>query len=170
MSQLELLAAPLAWHTWRSKLQDSSALLFIDNNGAAANLVKGYSPQVDSSAIVGHFWLLASSMKSSVYIDRVESKSNPADGPSRLDVSWLSHHGSLWTPPQIGHLRRPLIDPALWFGATTVNGGKRVTPPTISGGRMWRQRILLPLGRSLWASSLHLRLGWVGEIPKMITG
>ena len=55
MSQLELLAAPLAWHTWRSKLQDSSALLFIDNNGAAANLVKGYSPQVDSSAIVGHF-------------------------------------------------------------------------------------------------------------------
>ncbi len=94
MSQLELLAAPLAWHTWEDLLRDTPSLLFIDNNGAAANLVKGYSPQLDSSSIVGHFWLLASSMKSSIYIDRVESKPNPADGPSRLDSSW--HVSAVW--------------------------------------------------------------------------
>ena len=51
MSQLELLAAPLALSTWQSKLFRRDILLFIDNEGACANLVKGFSPQTDSCAI-----------------------------------------------------------------------------------------------------------------------
>jgi len=94
MSQLEFLAAPFAISTWKTKCSNRSILLFVDNNGAAANLVKGYSAQVDSAAIVGHFWLLAASLKLSVYIDRVESKSNIS--PSRNEFELLQSLGAKW--------------------------------------------------------------------------
>ena len=115
MSQLELLAAPLALATWRDRLSRRDVLLFIDNEGACANLVKGFSPQADSSAIVGQFWLMACSLELNVYVDRVESKSNPSDGPSRLECSTLISMGSKWTAPQTDPLENPQIDPAHWF-------------------------------------------------------
>ena len=115
MSQLELLAAPLALATWRQRLERRDILLFIDNEGACANLVKGFSPQTDSSAIVGQFWLMACSLELNIYVDRVESKSNPSDGPSRLDCSFLTSIGSRWTNPQADPLENPQIDPAQWF-------------------------------------------------------
>ena len=117
MSQLELLAAPFAISTWKFKCSNRSILLFVDNNGAAANLVKGYSAQVDSAAIVGHFWLLAASLKLSVYIDRVESKSNIADGPSREEFELLKSLGAKWIPPVSNQLVTPSIHPSAWFGA-----------------------------------------------------
>ena len=115
MSQLEILAAPLALQTWRDKLLRRDVILFIDNEGACSNLVKGYSPQTDSSAIVGQFWLMACSLELNVYVDRVESKSNPSDGPSRLDCSTLTSMGSIWTDPHPDPLEAPQIDPAHWF-------------------------------------------------------
>ena len=115
MSQLELLAAPLALATWRQRLERRDILLFIDNEGACANLVKGFSSQADSSAIVGQFWLMACSLELNIYVDRVESKSNPSDGPSRLDCSFLTSIGSRWTNPQADPLENPQIDPAQWF-------------------------------------------------------
>jgi hypothetical protein len=89
MNQLELFACPLALNTWSQVLHDRQVLLFIDNDAAAASLVRGYSPRQDSCALVGDFWLAASSARLSIYIDRVESKSNPADGPSRLDFNLM---------------------------------------------------------------------------------
>ena len=96
MGQLELLAAPFALATWSTKAQQRPILFFLDNDSASSNLIKGYSPKVDSSVIVGEFWLMAASLKSSIYIDRVESKSNLADGPSRLNFrSIISNGGTL---------------------------------------------------------------------------
>eukprot|EP00435_Cladocopium_sp_Y103_P071893 s30_g38.t1 len=89
MGQLELLACPLAICTWKHRLRSRQVLLFCDNDSAASNLVKGYSSKTDSSKIVGLFWLLCSDASTEVYLDRVESKSNLADGPSRLEFSLL---------------------------------------------------------------------------------
>ena len=102
MGQLELLAAPFAFSTWQDRLTNRSVLLYIDNDSAAASLVKGYSPKGDSAEIVGEFWILVASMRSHVYIDRVESKSNIADGPSRNDYSLLKYLKGTWTSPKIG--------------------------------------------------------------------
>eukprot|EP00435_Cladocopium_sp_Y103_P040890 s1234_g11.t1 len=63
MGQLEILAAPIALNTWPTILHDRQVLLFIDNDAAAACLVRGYSPRQDSCALVGDFWLAASSSK-----------------------------------------------------------------------------------------------------------
>ena len=87
MGQLELLACPVALLTWKSSLQKSQILHFIDNDSAAAGLVRGYSPTTDSSPIIGRCWVTAAEFGMDIYIDRVESKSNLSDGPSRFDFS-----------------------------------------------------------------------------------
>ena len=122
MGQLELLAAPFALSTWKTRLQNRPVLLFIDNDSAASNLVKGYSPKMDSTAIVGEFWLLASTLRLQVYIDRVESKSNLADGPSRLEFDLLQRLDGQWSSPCVDSLTHPSIDPKEWFGAPLQRG------------------------------------------------
>eukprot|EP00435_Cladocopium_sp_Y103_P058671 s40_g20.t1 len=130
MGQLELLAAPCAFETWAEHLQSREVILFTDNDSAAANLVKGYSPQVDSSSIVGEFWLLASRLRAHVYVDRVESKSNLADGPSRFSFSEIVALGGTWTSPKFGTLGAPSTPPFPGL-ALRSNGGrekKTITP------------------------------------------
>ena len=84
--QLEILAGPTALSTWSHLLKGNQVIHFIDNDSAAANLVRGYSPKADSSALVGEYWLIAARPGIDIYIDRVESKSNVADCPSRFDL------------------------------------------------------------------------------------
>ena len=112
MGQLEILAGPIALHTWASVLKDVRILHFVDNDSASASLVKGYSPRSDSCAL-GIYWLRASSIPVDIYIDRVESKSNLSDGPSRFDCLLLERLGSTPTPALIPP--ELLEDPLSWF-------------------------------------------------------
>ena len=90
MNQLETLAAPLALATWSSELAGRDVLHFVDNDGAASSLVKGFSPKQDTSALAGEYWVLAATRRINLYIDRVESKSNLADGPSRQEFAFVT--------------------------------------------------------------------------------
>ena len=112
MGQLEILACPLALSTWAETLAGRRVLLFVDNDAAAACLVRGYSPKADSSALVGSFWLLASRTRAEIYIDRVESKSNIADGPSRLDFSLLESLHATFVSPNVNPL---FVSDFSWF-------------------------------------------------------
>ena len=137
MGQLELLAAPFACTTWQSRLQNRAFILFIDNDSAASNLVKGYSSKTDSTAIVGTFWLQVADLRCHVYIDRVESKSNPADGPSRNDFQFVQSVGGRYTPPKTGTLGDLSTTLPSWFGAPKQPGGQEAThplKPLTSGG------------------------------------
>ena len=61
--------------------------LWIDNAGAVGSLIKGYSGVPDVARIINMFeFSLAKLGISSLYIDYVPTKSNPADVPSR---PWL---------------------------------------------------------------------------------
>ena len=99
MGQLELLAGPVALSTWADSLTESKCIHFVDNDAASASLVKGYSPKSDSCEIAGAYWLQAALTSSDIYIDRVESKSNLSDGPSRLDFALLDSLGSIPVSP-----------------------------------------------------------------------
>lgn len=101
MGQLELLAGPVSLFTWQSTLANAKLIHFVDNDAASANLIKGYSPKSDSSELVGVYWLAAAAQKLSIYIDRVESKSNLSDGPSRFDFELLNRLGSQQVAPGI---------------------------------------------------------------------
>ena len=69
-------------------------MLFVDNNPALCSLVKGYSPAVDASELIGQFWIDIASLGVGLFVDRVESGSNLADGPSRRDLALLEKLGS----------------------------------------------------------------------------
>ena len=112
MGQLELLAAPLALATWSTKLADRRVLLFIDNDAAASTIVRGYSSKTDSTAITGQFWLLAANIGAEIYLDRVESKSNLADGPSRLEFHHMHDLGAQYVPPNTSFFHTVSFD---WF-------------------------------------------------------
>ena len=142
--QLELLAAPLAFQTWADRLQNRLIVHFCDNDSASASLIKGYSPKVDSTSLVGDFWLLVARSHAFVYIDRVESKSNLADGPSRLSFSEVERLGAVWTPPDPGVFGGPSIPLASQFGALEQ-------PQSTSQMPSWQR------GRMLWASTSRVR-------------
>ena len=114
MGQLELLAAPVALATWSNKLQGKRLIHFVDNDSASACLVKGYSPLVDSCALVGEYWLLACNFSIDPYIERVESKSNLSDGASRLDFDLLTKLKSKFCSPDTSILDSHLDD-THWF-------------------------------------------------------
>ena len=157
MNQLELLAAPVAFTTWQDRLTNRSILLWVDNDGAASSLVKGYSPKGDSAEIVGEFWILVASMKSHVYIDRVESKSNIADGPSRDDYSLLRALHGTWCSPKLGTFGDLSPSTLSGFG-TPNNGGRWITQhlPHTTGGEIVSR--VYSLGWS-WLMSGYLGLG-----------
>ena len=126
MGQLEILACPMALATWEKRIEHRRIILFVDNDAAAACLVRGYSPKTDSSALVGTFWLLASQCKSEIYIDRVESKSNIADGPSRLDFSVLEAMHATAVSPNTSPL---FVSDLSWFmGQAEWSSALSLTP------------------------------------------
>ena len=114
MGQLEILAGPIALRTWARILFDTRCLHFVDNDSASASLVKGYSPRSDSCELVGIYWLQAAQIPVDIYIDRVESKSNLSDEPSRFSDTLLLSLGSTPVTPVIPselHTESPLA----WF-------------------------------------------------------
>jgi len=123
IGQLEIFAGAVAVDAWADLLRDKQVLHFVDNDSATASLVKGYSPQEDSCALVGDYWLRVAALKASVYVDRVESKSNLADGPSRVDLQEVATLGAKFTPPCTDLFMQQLHpDPFFWFCRDPVSG------------------------------------------------
>ena len=91
--QAELLPAVTAMNTWKGILAHSRVLLFFDNDAARQALVAGSTSSAASAAIVNKFWELVEECSASVWVDRVSTKSNPSDGPSRGDWTWCIAHG-----------------------------------------------------------------------------
>ena len=98
MGQLEALAAPVALRTWATQLAGKRLIHFIDNDAVASSLVRGYSAKSDSAWIISEYWSLAASLSIDPYIDRVESKSNLADGPSRFLLDEVATLQATQTP------------------------------------------------------------------------
>ena len=91
--QAELLPAAMALSIWGPKLIGRKLILFVDNDGARGSLIKGVSTSRPSARIVNWFWHTAAENELYVWVDRVPSKSNPADAPSRGSFAWLLEQG-----------------------------------------------------------------------------
>ena len=83
---VELFARLVALDTWSHLLEDRNVIHFCDNSAALGALVKGYSPNGDFLHMAGDYWLRCAKLKCCVVIYKVESKSNIADEPSKLDL------------------------------------------------------------------------------------
>jgi len=98
--QAELLPAKLALELWADRLAGRRVIVFIDNAAAEGALVKGASTSEASASIVGQFWEMATKATMDIWIARVPSRSNPADGPSREDWAWSSRWGFTRVSPK----------------------------------------------------------------------
>ena len=88
-TQVEILAAVLAYTSRPDQLRGRDIIHFIDNSGAEAGLVRGYSRDVDSARMASIFHTVAAALGANVWFEYVASKANIADLPSRGDFELL---------------------------------------------------------------------------------
>jgi hypothetical protein len=94
IGQGELLPVLLSRRLWKEEMQGRRVFAFVDNDSARDSLVAAFSPSAHSMNIIYRFLEMDLSSVSHFWFARVPSKSNIADGPSRLDfdeVSALPH-------------------------------------------------------------------------------
>jgi len=104
IGQGELLAGPLGAELFADVLRDRDITWYIDNTSAAAALIKGSSPQDDSSAIALVAALALASLSCRVWVEYIDTHQNPADRLSRdgFDDPIVKAHVSArrWKPHQ----------------------------------------------------------------------
>ena len=98
---LELVAPLLALGTWREIFCNVLWTAFIDNSGALHALLKGSSKSPEANVMVGRMWLNLCCTQTVLFCQRVESKANIADGPTRHDFSEVSRLGATFVEPKL---------------------------------------------------------------------
>ncbi|CAE7375366.1 unnamed protein product [Symbiodinium sp. CCMP2456] len=81
--QIEAYALAITLFGVRGLLKGCSVLAWIDNNACLYGFVKRYSPSTSLMRLISLEALMESSMEALLWFERVPSKSNPADLPSR---------------------------------------------------------------------------------------
>ena len=97
---VEMIAPILALETFKERLIGADVIILIDSEAVEAALIKGYSSKEDLCDLISVFWDLVFEVRARVFIDRVATDANPADWPSRGDLSrgekvgWISKKAS----------------------------------------------------------------------------
>ena len=86
----ELFAIWVSLITFRRLLQDTDLVIWEDNEGARHSLTSGSTSDHTAGIMIHQIWSLIADLDLLPWVARVPSKSNPADGPSRLDFSLAS--------------------------------------------------------------------------------
>ena len=73
---------------------------FIDNQGVLHSYLKEILISEGLNAVIGHLWLVLTRQQTALGVQRVESKSNWADGPTRQSLDrWTS--SALYSQPRM---------------------------------------------------------------------
>ena len=87
ISQAELYAVLAARVYFRERIKNRRSLFFIDNEAARCSVIKAFSPSKTMQKLVRMFHEVDMLAPSAWWIERVPSTSNPADVPSRAELS-----------------------------------------------------------------------------------
>jgi hypothetical protein len=91
--QAELYPSVLAVEAWQDRLRGRRVLLFFDNDAARISLIKGTTTSRPSAVMVQCFWEVVAANNILIWVDRVPTICNPADGPSRSEWVWCQRNG-----------------------------------------------------------------------------
>ena len=80
---LELYAILAGILSFRDQIRNSNVIIFTDNVGGECALKKQTAKAMDHNMLVHHIWANAAALKSGIWIERVPSAQNIADGPTR---------------------------------------------------------------------------------------
>ena len=82
--QLELLAVLWAILHWANRVRGGAIRLWIDNEAARYSILRGYSKNPWAARIVAEIWIQLAALDMALRVERVPTKENIGDGPSRL--------------------------------------------------------------------------------------
>ena len=101
---LEILAIMVALSTFGDDLSGRNVVLYSDNVGAECATRKGDAKAFDHNQLVHEIWTHALLMKFNLWIERVPSKENISDSPSRFDYELLHDLGAKWHKPVLAEV------------------------------------------------------------------
>ena len=94
----------VALSTFAREIRGRKVLLFSDNTGAELSVTKGSAKAWDHNKMVHSIWRQALEQKMRLWIERVPSKLNISDAPSRFRYDLLSELGAQWRKPVIANM------------------------------------------------------------------
>eukprot|EP00435_Cladocopium_sp_Y103_P075258 s153_g55.t1 len=106
--ELEVLPVLIACLLWGKDFSKSLVVYYIDNESARMAYVKGCGETTFASAMIGDFVSLECEFQHRTWFGRCPSFSNPADGASRLDLSWFEGKGAHRTTVEWERLKHRL--------------------------------------------------------------
>ena len=112
INKIEAIVPAICLCTWPKLIRGSLWLHFIDNDGALACIISGYSKNSSFTAVVDYIWAQIPALGCWPWFDRVPSVCNIVDGLSRRNFSTAQANNWLRDSAQ---LPEPLLDltPAL---------------------------------------------------------
>ena len=103
---LELLALALGLSTFSRECSNKRVRVFSDNAGAEHSARRGSAREWDHCAVVHSLWHKAAQLGMNTFIERVPTKDNISDLPSREQYELLDKLGASW--------RKPWLDDMFW--------------------------------------------------------
>ena len=107
INQLECIGVMAALYNEKAVLRGKDVLFFVDNLGALAALVAGYSRNGDAADISACFHIVAAEIGCRVWFEWVDSKANIIDelsrSPSGLRPEWDLVPSTLPRPERLGN-------------------------------------------------------------------
>ena len=102
IGQAELYPVWLSRIFWGRRLAGRKVVHYVDNEAARFGFIKGHSDSSHSCRLLRAIASCPPPWPAAVWVARVPSASNPADGPSRLDFAWVASlpGARRVTPPQ----------------------------------------------------------------------
>jgi hypothetical protein len=101
---LELLAIAVGLCTFADALRGRSVGLFCDNVGGEHALAAGAARAPDHNRLIHSMWMLAMKLGLGLMVQRVPTKDNIADLPSRESYDLLEKIGAIWVKPVLHHV------------------------------------------------------------------
>jgi len=98
------MAIMVALSTFAREIRGRKVLLFSDNTGAELSVTKGSAKAWDHNKMIHSIWTQALEQKMRLWIERVPSKLNISDAPSRFRYDLLSELGAQWRKPVIANM------------------------------------------------------------------
>ena len=117
---LELLAIALALDSFADMLRGKRVRMWSDNTGSEAAAREGKSKSFDHGCIAHCIWLAAAQLGIEFRVDRVPTKSNIADLPSRRKYRWLNGMRAKRVEPK---LQQMYWDPVSWESLRVLPSG-----------------------------------------------
>ena len=114
---LELLSIALGLCSFVQLLSNRRVIVWSDNTGAEAATKKGSAKEWDHSCIAHCLWTKAVQMRTQVHVERVPSKENIADLPSREEYQLMQTMGIQRVPAQLSDA---FHEPQAWSSLSLV--------------------------------------------------